>query len=806
MLAGRRGSGPTGCEVRRTSRGRPSREVHRPHRRRPSLLLRFLSISRRLSFGAVTDRGSNPSNLLDDPLLRDAPVVDGYKFLAPVLIYQRLGEGGMGAVYRGRHTNLDVDVAVKVLKPELAQADPSYVMRFLGEAQMAVRLDHQNLIRVLDVQTRGRLCYMVMDLVAGETAAARVARKGPLAEDEAVRIVLAAADGLATAHAVKPIAVVHRDIKPDNILIGTDGKVKVADLGLARLADGGQGLTQAGIVVGTPQYMAPEQWEGSRLDPRVDVWALGATLWFLLAGKNPFERSSHGREIPDLGAVRHGVRAELLAVLQRCTATARTARFANAGELGAALRPLLAGGGSLADDGATSALPATVVSPPPDARTVEMARTVQSANDLMPVATAVRAEPPPPRVAAPSLGTDAAPRGRSWRMPLALGLVLLLLVLVPAMLWAGGWFDGERREPGQQPPPGPGARETSQLRPAERLLDDLATLDEGVRQLEDLRRDHATLPGLSAALARGYAAQIGRDGKDDPVGAFRTAAKWAAGADADAATKANEAEARLATAVSNRLVNGNASSPKWDCEVLDPAWGEKTGYPRTVRDRATQILFLLVEPGEFAMGSAAEGEGPVHTVVLTKPFYLAETETTQAQWKRLMTDKRNPSAFAGDQRPVDSVTWSDVEIYLHRLNGGAEGPFRLPSEAEWEYACRATTTTDYWFGAKITTDDAQYGNSGTVDVANFPANGLGFHDLHGNVWEWCRDWFDPGYYATCGPRIADPPGPGPTGDNRRVARGGSFRSLADQLRSSTRAGFQPGARRDVLGFRVARSL
>lgn len=136
-------------------------------------------------------------DLLDDPLLRDAPIVEGFKVLDPAVLYAKIGRGGMGAVYRGRHFKLDLDVAVKCLKPALVAEDIDFVKRFEREARLAASIAHQNVVRVMDVHEKNGIHYLVMEFVRGETAAERVERKGPLAEKEALAILFGATAGLA---------------------------------------------------------------------------------------------------------------------------------------------------------------------------------------------------------------------------------------------------------------------------------------------------------------------------------------------------------------------------------------------------------------------------------------------------------------------------------------------------------------------------------------------------------------------------------------------------------------------------------
>jgi formylglycine-generating enzyme required for sulfatase activity len=220
----------------------------------------------------------------------------------------------------------------------------------------------------------------------------------------------------------------------------------------------------------------------------------------------------------------------------------------------------------------------------------------------------------------------------------------------------------------------------------------------------------------------------------------------------------------------------------------------------------------LIPAGEFMMGSPGTESGRSdneiqHRVSITKPFYLGVTEVTQEQYQKVMGT--NPSQFKGPQNPVEEVSWADAVEFCRKLSAmpaekTAGHVYRLPTEAEWEYACRSGTTTAYGFG-----DDASrlgdYGwfegnwDSKTPPVGEKKPNGWGLYDMHGNVFEWCQDWY--GVYPSGS--ATDPTGA--TSGSLRVYRGGSWASLARSCRSAIRSRFSPGYRNNDLGFRVLRS-
>ena len=248
-----------------------------------------------------------------------------------------------------------------------------------------------------------------------------------------------------------------------------------------------------------------------------------------------------------------------------------------------------------------------------------------------------------------------------------------------------------------------------------------------------------------------------------------------------------------------------------------------TGYPWRVRDNGTQIEMVLAPGGTFTMGCTASNayacsanENPTHSVTITNAFYMGRYEVTQAQWLAKMGS--NPSFFqppgytADTNRPVEKVSWTTIQGFLTATG------MQLPTEAQWEYACRAGTTTAFHgFTGYLsgTNDDTLVGNIawydgnngvfgsptyGTKPVGGKAANGLGLHDMSGNVYEWCSDWYGSTYYASS--PLTNPTGPA-TGTSR-VLRGGSWSFDALSVRSSYRASGTPGYTTSGLGFRVAR--
>jgi len=242
------------------------------------------------------------------------------------------------------------------------------------------------------------------------------------------------------------------------------------------------------------------------------------------------------------------------------------------------------------------------------------------------------------------------------------------------------------------------------------------------------------------------------------------------------------------------------------------------GHPGRKVTNNLGMEFVYIKPGTFMMGSPSnepkrDNDERQHRVTLTRGFYMQTTEVTQGQWKRVMGS--NPSRFknCGDNCPVEQVSWNDVQKFIGKLNQMEGGnKYRLPTEAEWEYAARAGTDTPFSFGRCLSTEQANYdGNNPMpgcakgeyrktpVPVASFPPNAWGLYDMHGNVWEWCQDWF--GDYPSSS--VTDPTGP--SLGSYRVNRGGSWGGSAGHCRSADRDRSAPGSRYGDLGFRLARA-
>ncbi len=267
-----------------------------------------------------------------------------HQFIGSVLgdyqIEECIGEGGMGVVYRARQLTLDRAVAIKILRKELC-TEPENIDRFLREARAVAHLNHLNIIQIFDAGVADHIYFFVMEYVDGENLAQLIQKKGRLEELQSLQILQQAAEGLAFAHSM---GIIHRDVKPENIMLTKNGITKVGDLGLAKWKPNefDISLSASGMTLGTPYYISPEQIRGWKdIDDRADIYSLGMTLYHLLSGNPAFSKGSaneimsqhFSKEIPSLQLTVPYLSQPTLNLVTTMTAKKREKRFQKMSEV-----------------------------------------------------------------------------------------------------------------------------------------------------------------------------------------------------------------------------------------------------------------------------------------------------------------------------------------------------------------------------------------------------------------------------------------------------------------------------------------
>ncbi len=714
-------------------------------------------------------------------------------------ILDQIGQGGMGQVFKAQHRRMDRIVAIKML-PAAVTKDNAAVARFEREVKAAAKLEHPNIVTAHDADEANGRHFLVMQYVEGTDLSALVKKNGPLPVEQAVSCITQAARGLEYAHGE---GVVHRDIKPANLLLDKKGVVKILDMGLARLesaagADQAE-LTGTGQIMGTVDYMSPEQaLDTKHADERSDIYSLGCTLWYLLTGHSAFGGESvmakllahREQPIPSLQAACPGVTPVLETVFTKMMAKKEEDRYQSMSEVVVELeriRPDQDVAGPVGDEEGE------------DHRRSEFLGGTK-----------------------PSRAASGHPPGK----PVATAKRPSSTVLEATITMADGKIETDPKT--EQSLVVPAAVRTWWRKVAEFVrIPSIEAQDRNSHEFRYMRARRTWV--LTACVAVAVLLLVAT-----------VLYRW---------TKPATVQPLPRTAQGTRphLLPAVAPFDAKQAATYQEAWAKHLGAKIEI-ENSLGMKLRLVPPGEFMMGSPREeidalvatttdpnwqgwyrSEGPAHRVKLTQAFYLGRCEVTQRQYQELMGANRSHFSSGGAgkaavkdlatrQFPVEMVSWFDVVDFCNKLSEKEQRPayylrdgeavkvlggtgYRLPTEAEWEYACRAGTTTRWSFGDNEL-DLATHGwfrsNSAglTHRVGELPANPFGLHDLHGNVWEWCSDLYG-GYAAEA---VSDPTGP--TAGSGRVLRGGACDSVASYCRSAYRDVDVPLRRYGLDGFRV----
>ncbi len=698
-------------------------------------------------------------------------------------IIELIGKGSYAEVYRAMDTVLLRTVALKLLKGAFV-SDEEAVARFLQEARTAANLFHPHIAWVLDLGELDGRYFLAMRYIEGQTLDKMLQDRGPLSGGEALGYLSQICDALIFAHAS---ALVHRDIKPQNIMISPKDGAVLTDFGLVRAMEVGSVGTKTGTLMGTPAYIAPEIWRGQPATPAADQYSLGCVLVEMLTGRRLFggptppavmqQHLLEGPQLPDDWA------DDLSSVVRQALAQDPAERFTDMAVFKAALQTL-----KLND-----APRATVENNPAEIH-----------------------QPPTVVVARGTAGTAA-----TWTLDEGLTEIEKMEAAQEWQLALETLEQLEATFPGHIRLKWPYKRITRALESqreaeekAKREAEEHARLEaeaKAKREAEERAKREAEAKAKREAEERAKLEAAAKAKLEAEEHARREAE---AKAQREAEERARrEAEAKAKREAEERAKLEAAAKARRDAST------RRAGERIFVRlDSDQEMEFIRIPAGKFLMGSdpkkdreAYSDEQPQHTVELPE-YWIGRAPVTNAQYAAfvLAGGGKAPSHWRDNRPPQDkldhpvvNVSWEDAVAYCAWLGRQTGQNIDLPTEAQWEKAARGTDGRIYPWGnqkpdAQRCNYDSKVGDTTPVGRYN-PAGDspYGCVDMAGNVWEWCADWFDASYYAKS--PASDPSGP--ASGQYRVVRGGSWLYVSRFVRAAYRNWNVPGLRDNSQGFR-----
>jgi len=687
--------------------------------------------------------------------------------LAHYEVIDKLGYGGFGNVYLAADAKLGNRLVVlKVLHPHLA-ADPDMVKRFRREAQAMGQLDHPNIVRIYSVEDQLPPPFIVMEFVQGITLA-DLLQQGAISFEEALPILRQIGEALDAAHLQ---GMVHRDVKPSNVLITPEGVAKLTDFGIVKMLQGNETtLTPTIGTMGSVRYMSPEQVDIHRQDeigPSSDIYALGVMAYQMLAGRVPFEGQNNAAILmahmatppPDPSSFNPALSPAVVSVLMKVLDKKPAHRYSTASAFINALQQAVAG-------------EMHAQYHPPTTAEISALSPLNNSN--------------PPQ-STPSTAQEST---RRW----ATGVSVLVLLLVGVIL--GGVINEVLSNEGQVQTPLPIAAGSATP---------TATADSNTTPV-------TTTPSLPTS----------DNSKNSKTPFVATDTSAIASQTPTSATQTATLTSTPTQATQTPTPNPPTSTPTIQLPVTEVAMSDG-------------MVEVYVPAGEFLMGSAKgdQKEQPEHLVYLDE-FWIDQTEVTNAMYRACVDagscDEPTIPSFHPIYTdpdflnyPIIHVSWNDAQTYCEWAER------RLPTEAEWEKAARGVLVLSPrrkeesriypWGNSDPTSDQVNLcdkncseewkidwiddGYPHSAPVGSYPAGAspYGALDMAGNVLEWVADWYDEAYYL-------DSPTENPTGameGKRRVKRGGAWSDGAYNIRVTHRESEKPSERNDVIGFRCART-
>lgn len=748
------------------------------------------------------DKSGNSQPALD--FLKPSKRADSLGRLGVYEVSEMVAHGGTGIVLRATDMKLDRTVALKVLKPHCLDW-PSARASFLKEARAAAAIRSDHVVTIFAVEDECAVPFLVMEFVEGESLQQKLYREGPLALSEICQIGVQIASGLAATHSRN---LIHRDVKPANILIEHDtDRALITDFGLARAVKE-SGDTPLGMTSGTPQYMSPEQAEGKHIDHRSDLFSLGSVLYALCTGRPPFRASNSLAALrrvvefdpQPLNRFRQDLPPELVALIERLLEKKTDQRLQSADEVVRLLDAVNEG----RFDGAA---PVETFSKPVSTSSI-------STSSIASLAEEARGERPTVQLAMTDSQQSVHPH---WNLiTKQASLVIVGVVSLVAIILIIRSQNG---------------------------VDTKFTLPEGA----DVSID--TQGRIAVELANVPEPRHPATGNSIPGTA-------SPGSTSESTTQPSVKPVQKSIGVTSTPPPADVPFSSVSAKKHQTEWAKHLDVPVKL---ATDIglTFSLIPPGEFDMGSTqaevdalldlpikdnwikqqiktiAPNALPQHHVRITQPFYISQTEVTVGHFRQFVEvtgyvsqaestgiggtsyakglvrnqdpgwDWKNPGYKQTDAHPVVQVTWLDAVAFCEWFSQSSGMSASLPTEAQWEFACRAGSEQRMFFGSSellLKEYIVRASPYGPKPVGSRHPNVFGLFDMYSNVWEWCSDYYAASYTADS--PVSDPTGPS-HGTSHSI-RGGGYRTAHEALSSACRrAPLTIDLCSDNLGFRVA---
>jgi formylglycine-generating enzyme required for sulfatase activity/serine/threonine protein kinase len=725
------------------------------------------------------------------------PILDGRYQLE-----KRLGQGGMGVVYKARHIFLKTAHAIKIILPDLVGNDPNLVTRFRQEALAAAAIRHQNIIAVTDFGVvRGTMPFLVMEFVQGKSLQDIMAEEGAMSPVRAFELMQPICAGIAAAHRQ---GIVHRDLKPLNVMICDDMPtaegVKILDFGLAKIKSGellGSFIAaQTTGLMGSPFYMAPEQWSDEPPDARADVYSLGVMLFQMLTGEVPFKGSSIPSimkkhlttDIPSLASKGVEVPPQIEAVVRHALEKEASDRTPSADEFAKELREAMSlASARLKRTGDSAAVDPskTTVGPAPAHETVPPKGTTtafdRNAGTIS--AASLAEEEQKTLFAQRELAREAAARKKLAEEE-----------------------ELQRKAEAEKKQQEDAAREKERKQLEEIVAAQTKVLEEKLTQLA------STMSPKTAAVDP-EATQMQRAGVITGGDSFAgTAAQPFPRADVALAPK-RKSMLPVVLVIALVVLVGGGIGGYFVLKGLKPSPAGPTKPPVDPVDVPIKADLIEINGGTFQMGrnDSLQTESPAHQVTVND-FAMDKTEVTNAEYAQFVrqTNHAPPEQWgsvkppAGDDHlPVSNVSYEDAVAFADWRSKRDGVTYRLPTEEEWEYAARNGDKDNlYPWGNAWEAGHAATQETGVVraqPVGTYPqgSNRWGVHDLIGNVWEWTSS--KASLYPGSTLQIPE------VQKGWIVIRGGGYGSQANKVSGTMRDWFAPNYKNPVLGFRLVKT-